>query len=210
MLFASEMLCLRQLSGDLPRPWLEIGVGTGRFARALGIDIGIDPASEVLQYAKRRGIRTLRALGRALPFKSRKFGAVFVIVTLCFADDAEGLLREAARVTRAEGGIVLGIVPAGSPWGKSYAAKGRAGHRFYSKARFFTLEEVRDLAQIVELRFDRSVSTLFGSPDEGPFEIERPQDGEDRKAGFVAMLFRPATVSAGGEHDRAGRRRSRH
>ena len=197
MLLASEVLCLRQLSGDLPRPWLEIGVGTGRFARALGVDIGVDPASRVLQYAKRRGIRTLRALGHALPFQSGKFGAVFVVVTLCFADDAEGLLREAARVTRAEGGIVLGIVPAGSPWGKSYAARGRAGHRFYSKARFFTLEEVRDLARIVELQFDRSVSTLFGSPDNGPFEIECPQDGEDERAGFVAMLFRPQSQPAG-------------
>jgi len=191
MLFASEVLCLRQLSGALPRPWLEIGVGTGRFAGALGVDVGVDPASRVLQYAKRRGIRTLRALGHALPFKAGEFGAVFVIVTLCFADDVAGLLREAARVTRLEGGIVLGIVPAGSPWGKSYAARGRAGHPFYSEARFFTLEEVRDLAQVVDLRFDRSVATLFGDPDDGPFEIERPRQGEDREGNFVAMLFRP-------------------
>ncbi len=197
MLFASEVLCLRQLSADLPRPWLEIGVGTGRFAGALTVDIGIDPASRVLRYAKRRGIRTVQALGHALPFKAGEFGAVFVIVTLCFADDAEGLLRDAARVTRAEGGIVLGIVPAGSPWGKFYAARARAGHTFYSEARFFTLEEVRDLARVVELRFDRSVSTLFGSPNDGPFEIERPRDGEDKRAGFVAMLFRPRSQPVG-------------
>ena len=29
MLFASEVLCLQQLSGGLPRPWLEFGVGIG-------------------------------------------------------------------------------------------------------------------------------------------------------------------------------------
>jgi len=197
MLFASEVLCLRRLSDELPRPWLEIGVGTGRFAGALRVDVGIDPASGVLQYAKRRGIRTLRALGHALPFKSGQFGVVFVIVTLCFADDAEGLLREAARVTRPEGGIVLGIVPAESPWGKAYAARGKAGHPFYSEATFFTLEEVKDLARAVGLQFERSVSTLFGSPDEGMFEIERPRQGEARGAGFVAMLFRPRSRPAG-------------
>jgi SAM-dependent methyltransferase len=197
MLFASEVLCLQQLSSEFPRPWLEIGVGTGRFAGALGVDIGVDPASSVLQYAKRRGIRTLQAMGHALPFKAGQFGAVFVIATLCFADDAEGLLREAVRVTRPEGGIVLGIVPAESPLGKSYAARGRAGHLFYSEARFFTLEEVRNLAKDVGLRFDRSVSTLFGSSDEGTFEIERPRQGEARRAGFVAMLFRPRSRPAG-------------
>jgi SAM-dependent methyltransferase len=180
------------LCGDLPRPWLEIGVGTGRFAVALGVDIGVDPAFNALLYAKRRGVQTLRALGQALPFENRTFGAVFVVVTLCFANDAEGLLREAARVTRAEGGIVLGIVPAESPWGNFYAAKGRAGHPFYSEARFFTLEEVRNLARGVELHLERSVSTLFGSPAQGPFEIEHPQEHDDRKAGFVVMLFRPS------------------
>lgn len=30
MLFSSELLGLRQLSEVLPRPWLEVGVGTGR------------------------------------------------------------------------------------------------------------------------------------------------------------------------------------
>ena len=96
MLFTSEVLCLRQLSADLPRPWIEVGVGTGRFAEALGMDIGVDPAFSVLQYAKRRGVQALRSLGQALPFEDREFGTVFVIVTLCFADDA-GDRRRTAR-----------------------------------------------------------------------------------------------------------------
>jgi len=190
ILFASELLCLRQVSGNLPRPWVEIGVGTGRFADALGIDIGVDPASGVLPYAKRRGIRTLQATGDALPFKDGQFGAVFVIVTLCFADDAVQLLREAARVTRPDGGIAVGIVPAESPWGRLHASRGKRGHIFYSQAKFYTLEQLRELARLAELRVDRVVSTLFQRPDQGPFEIEHPREGEDKRAGFVAMLFR--------------------
>jgi SAM-dependent methyltransferase len=197
MLFASELLGLRQLSDDLPRPWLEVGVGTGRFADGLGIDFGIDPAFRILQYAKRRGIRTVRALGQMLPFKDEKFGAVFVIGTLCFADDPAGLLREAVRVTRPEGGIVVAIVPAESPWGRFYASRGKAGHVFYSAARFYTLKELRDLARVAGLQIDRVVSTLFGSPDDGSFEIERPYQGEDERGGFVAMLLRPRSRPAG-------------
>jgi len=112
VLFASEVRCLRRLGTELPRPWLEVGVGTGRFADALNIDVGADPALGVLQHAKRRRIQAVQALGQALPFRDGVFGAVFVIVTLCFADDFKNLLREAARVTRREGRIVLGIVPA--------------------------------------------------------------------------------------------------
>jgi len=190
MLFASELLCLREVSGDLPRPWLEIGVGTGRFADALGIDIGVDPASGVLPYAKRRGVRTARALGNALPFKDGEFGAVFVIVTLCFADNATQLLREAVRVTRPNGGIIVGVVPAESPWGRFHTSRGKSGHVFYSQAKFYTLEQVRDLARLAQLPVDRVVSTLFQRPGQGPFEIEHPRQCEDRRAGFVAMLFR--------------------
>ena len=196
-LFASELLCLEQVSGNLPRPWLEIGVGTGRFADGLGFDIGVEPASRVVAYAKRRGIRTLRAMGEALPFKGAQFGAVFVIVTLCFADDAAQLLREAARVTRPDGGIVVGIVPAESPWGRFHASRGKRGHVFYSEAEFHTLEQLGDLARLAELRVDRVVSTLFQGPGQGPFEIEHPCQGEDGRAGFVATLFRPRRQPAG-------------
>ena len=146
-LFGSEIPCLQRLSAGLPRPWLEVGVGTGRFAEALGIEVGVDPARATLEYAARREIRVLPALGQALPFEDGEFGAVFVIVTICFADDPGGLLQEAARVAGEEGGVVLGIVPAASPWGRFYAEKGRAGHTFYSQARFFSLDELEEIAQ---------------------------------------------------------------
>jgi hypothetical protein len=56
MRFASEVLCLRELSAELPRPRLGVGAGTGGFAEVLGMDVGADPARSVLRYAKRRGV----------------------------------------------------------------------------------------------------------------------------------------------------------
>ena len=35
-IFGVEAQCLRALLEGVPRPWLEVGVGTGRFAHALG------------------------------------------------------------------------------------------------------------------------------------------------------------------------------
>jgi len=190
-LFESEVLCLRRLSNHLPRPWLEVGVGTGRFAQALGVDVGVDPALRALRLAARRGAQAVAALGEALPFPDHAFGTVFVIVTICFADDPEGLLREARRVVTPNGGVVLGIVPAESPWGRFYAAKGRRGHLFYSPARFFSLSELQGLAYAAGLRFEQAASTLFQPPAARRLRMEAPKHGVRPGAGFVSILYRP-------------------
>ena len=45
LIFASEVEALRQALPLLPKPWIEVGVGSGRFAQALGIDIGTHRAN---------------------------------------------------------------------------------------------------------------------------------------------------------------------
>ena len=62
-IFAQEMVCLRELIGTAEGRWLEVGVGTGRFAQGLGIRQGIDPSFAVLAHASRRGIRTQAGYG---------------------------------------------------------------------------------------------------------------------------------------------------
>lgn len=190
-LFASEVSCLRHLLGGLPRPWIEVGVGTGRFAEALKIDVGVDPAPRALGYAVNRGVNGLLALGESLPFGDRKFGAVFVIVTLCFAGDPAALLREARRVVVDEGGLVLGIVPADSPWGRRYKEQATAGHLFYAQARLFTCSELEDLVQSADLRIERIVSTVTQRPGDTPFAVETPREGLHQEASFLGLLCRP-------------------
>ncbi len=190
-IFAAEVRCLRHLSADLPRPWLEVGVGTGRFAAALGMDVGVDPAMAPSQYARARGIAAAAALGQALPFADGQFGAVFVIVTICFADDPSGLLAEARRVVKGDGGVVLGIVPAGSAWARLYASKGMSGHPFYSQATFFSLGDLVSLARSAGLSSQRSASTLFQPPSRQAFDVEDPRDEACEEAGFVSVLLRP-------------------
>jgi len=187
-LFESEVRCLRRLSNRLPRPWLEVGVGTGRFAQALGIGVGVDPALRALRLAVQRGTKAVAALGEALPFPDHAFGTVFVIVTICFADDPEGLLREARRVT-SEGGVVLGIVPAESPWGRFYADKGHRGHLFYSQARFFSVEGLNGLARRAGLRLEEATSTLLRGPGRQDLQTEAPRNGVAPEAGFAVLRY---------------------
>ena len=49
LIFTSEVEALRQALPLLPKPWIEVGAGSGRFAQALGIDIGLDPSSKLFQ-----------------------------------------------------------------------------------------------------------------------------------------------------------------
>lgn len=188
--FPSEVACLRPLLAGLPRPWAEIGVGSGRFAASLGVDVGLDPAAAPLALARARGVHAVRGVGERLPFRSGVFGAVLIVVTICFADDPAALLAEARRVIRDDGAIVLGEVFAESAWGGFYQRKGAGGHPFYSAARFLTRGETLALVSAAGLRVQAARSTLCQPPTDSP-RSEPGCDGEAAAAGFVCWRAVP-------------------
>ena len=190
VVFPLEVACLGPLLEGLPPPRLEVGVGSGRFARALEVRYGVDPADAPLRLAAACGIAVVRAVGERLPFRDRAFGAVLVVVTLCFADDPGALLREARRVLRPDGGVVLGDVFAESPWGRRYRDLGEAGHPFYAAARFLTRGELAFELRRAGLRPFRARSTLRQPPSDAPVH-EPVVEGDDPRAGFVGWLALP-------------------
>ena len=52
--FNLEKACIESLCKNLKPSFLEVGVGTGRFAQALKIGYGIDVSTGVLKFAKER------------------------------------------------------------------------------------------------------------------------------------------------------------
>ena len=62
VIFGVEVRTFQEVLASLPKPWLEVGVGSGRFAQALGISTGVDPSIKLLEMADKRGITVL--LGR--------------------------------------------------------------------------------------------------------------------------------------------------
>ena len=193
LIFASEVEALRQALPLLPRPWIEVGVGSGRFAQALGIDIGLDPSSGLLKIARNRGARVLLGRGEEAPFKDGSFGAIFFIATLCFIDSPNRILTEAARLLKSQGKVVLGLVLKESPWGQLYQREKETGHRFYRHATFYRYAEVEMLLMQTGFSIEKVASTLFQNPGKVN-HIELPRQGFSADAGFAVILAGKTTV----------------
>ncbi|MBX6423886.1 class I SAM-dependent methyltransferase [Thermosulfurimonas sp. F29] len=176
--YALELDVLKKLVKNFHRG-LEIGVGTGRFAAPLGISCGIDPSYSMLKIALKRGITAVQARGEDLPFSTHTFDLVLLMVTLCFVDRPEDVLREVARVLRPGGRLVLGLILKESPWARFYEEKGRNGHPIYRRARFYSFVELSKMLSETGFVIGKILSTLFEPP-----QTERPVSNQEVKTGF--------------------------
>ena len=188
-IFREELDCLRLLRSGPYDQWLEVGVGTGRFASALGVTEGVDTSPAMLAYATRRGVRTEVGTAEALPYPDRSFNGVLVVATLSFVKDPTQALVECARVLTPNGTLLVGIIPAEGPWGREYARKASEGHPVYSHARFLSIEQLQDLAADADLELEESASALFWPPGRPPDEPPRIERTALTGAGFVALRF---------------------
>jgi len=193
--FKLEKACIAYLCRNLKGPSLEIGVGTGRFAEALGIEYGVDISVRALMFAKRRGITVVRASGEELPFPDETFGSIFIIATLCFVEKPKKVLRESSRVLTKDGRIILGLILKESPWAQFYMKKGEAGNVFYRNARFYSFNEIKNMLMKNGLTIINICSTIFQKPTEEPLNFEAPRSGYHREAGFVAIEAGKALTS---------------
>ena len=153
-LFERELEFVRRNVGRF-KVGLEVGVGTGRFAKELGIRYGIDISKPMLKLAKERGVEVVLGNAYRLPFK-RVFDAVFFIFTLCFLDKPLDALISAREVTVKGGKVVTCIIPKESELAEEYSKKESP---FYKLARFYTSDEVVEMLKragfkVVETDFE--------------------------------------------------------
>jgi SAM-dependent methyltransferase len=158
----SELDAVRAL---LPRSGsgLEIGVGTGRFAAPLGIRHGVEPSAAMRSLALERGVDAVDGVAEALPFSEGLFDFAVMVTTICFLEDVAAAFREAHRVLRPGGHLLVGFIDRASPLGRQYQWQ-KADSLFYRVARFHTVPEVIGLVE--EAGFGGIVcrQTLFGDP----------------------------------------------
>ncbi len=180
--YLSELEAIKKLLPQKGKS-LEIGVGTGRFAAPLGIDIGIDISENMLRVASQRGVNTILGNAERLPFPVRTFDYVAIIVTICFVQSPLKTLLETARVLKDKGKVIVGIIDKDSVLGKFYQKEKKS--LFYKYAHFFSVQEITDLLKLAGFNSFSYYQTLFQPPLQMD-SIEEPLDGYG-KGGFVVI-----------------------
>jgi ubiquinone/menaquinone biosynthesis C-methylase UbiE len=192
-IFETELRCLHSICPRFDGRWVEVGVGTGRFASALGVHEGIDPSASMLEIAKGRRIQVTPGSAENIPFPENTFDGILMALTLCFVIDAEIALGECQRILRSSGKLLIGIIPADSPWGREYTEKAAAGHPIYSRAHFRTVAETLELAGASGFTLLRAASALFWQPNQKPSQQPDETAGIVAEAGFLGLLFERKT-----------------
>lgn len=187
LLFAIERAALEELTTPLASPMLEVGVGPGRFAEALGVEFGIDPALAPLAFAKKRGVLVSQAVGEALPYAEESLRTVLLLFTFCFLVDPCPVLRECRRVLKPGGHLVLGLIVADSPWGRMLRQKKQEGHPFYQHATVYDPSEAEGCLAECGFVVEERRSTLRQAP-EALREMEHSQPGLVSQAGFAVLV----------------------
>ncbi len=182
--FACELSALRCV---LPQPglWVEIGVGTGRFAAALGISLGIDPAPSMAALARQRGIDVIEGIAEALPLASESIDCAFFITVLCFVTDLKKAIEEAARILRPGGSCIIGMLRADSPLGQALQATAQ-DDVFFRSAHLRDVDEVIRAVKRANLHLVQSAQSLFGPPEQFESHAITHQAGHHRGS-FVAL-----------------------
>ncbi|MFH1940487.1 MAG: class I SAM-dependent methyltransferase [bacterium] len=139
--YEAELEAICQLLPSSEVKGLEVGVGSGRFAVPLGIKIGVEPSEQMAIKAEKRGIRVFRNIAENLPFTDTEFDFVLMVTTICFFDDVEKAFKEAFRVLKPKGCIIVGFVDKESELGSQYNSN-RSKSKFYRDAVFFSVQEV--------------------------------------------------------------------
>jgi ubiquinone/menaquinone biosynthesis C-methylase UbiE len=138
--YRAQLRLLRPAVPDHGRG-LEVGVGSGRFAVPLGIHCGIDPSLGLAMIAQRRGIGVVLGEGEHLPFRAGAFDYVLMMTVICFIDDIITVFREARRVLKPGGILVVAFLEAGGEVARKYRNEKTKG-RFLRFARFRSPDEV--------------------------------------------------------------------
>jgi len=155
---------------------IEIGVGTGRFAKPLGIKFGIEPSKEMSKIAKKRGIEVVRIRAEEMDFEE-EFDFALIVTTICFVKDPIKTLQNTYKALKKGGFVIVAFVDLNSPLGKFYE-KNKEKSKFYKYATFFTKDEILTLLEKAGFKDFECVENLYGESLENlRFEINKCNGG---------------------------------
>ncbi|MEF3280101.1 MAG: class I SAM-dependent methyltransferase [Elusimicrobiota bacterium] len=187
-LYLSELNALKKAIGNFKyKNAVEIGVGSGRFAKALGIRNGIEPSNKMGKIAAERGIKVIKAFGENIPFPDKNFDMVLICFTLCFVQNSNQVLSEAKRILKNNGILLIGIIDRNTKLGKYYLRK-KKKNKFYANAKFYSAKVIIEKIRKLGFTKIKTYQTLFLDPVKlkNLKQIDRISKGYG-EGGFVAI-----------------------
>lgn len=123
---------------------IEIGVGTGRFAKPLCVEMGVEPSNYMAKIARSREIKVFDGVAENLPIGDAEFDFTLMVTAICFFDDVKKAFKEAYRILKHDGFLVVAFIDKESELGRFYEGH-KQNNKFYKNATFYSVKEITDL-----------------------------------------------------------------
>jgi len=177
--FQSEVEAIRDL---LPTgnniSGIEVALGTGRFSKELGIKEGIEPSPKMRALALKKGIEVMSAEAEHLPYKDMRFDFVLMAFCISYFEDLPAAFREAKRVLKSGGALIVGFIDKDSIIGKFYEQR-KPKSVFYKQANFYSTKKIITELKKIGFKSLQYSQTLFNKLDEiKKIEPAKPGYGE--------------------------------
>lgn len=188
--YASELAAIRKHFERLPENirGIEVGLGTGRFSNPLGIREGVEPSAPMAARAKERGIEVMDGRAENLPYADMQFDFV-LFVTICHLQNLKYAFREAHRVLKPNGLVIVGFLPKDQAVARGYQERRRFS-TFYRDAVFYTPIEIEKLLGENGFRSFVFNQVLFGELEDIKTQ-QAPKEGYGNGSFVVISAVKP-------------------
>lgn len=172
LIFQSELLALKQVI-PIGKEGIEIGIGSGIFAEKLNIKFGIDPSDRMLDYAKQRNLVAQKGFAENLPYPDKSFDFAAFITSICFVSNPEKALKEAHRIIKDKGDLIIAFIDKESSLGKTLELE-KEDSKFYRHAKFYSVNEMTSMIVNYHFEITEIIQTLTEMKLKNP---ENPMKG---------------------------------
>ncbi len=161
--FKSELNALKKCF-EKDQKSIEIGIGTGVFARELGIKIGVEPSDSMSSLARSRGLRMIKSYAEDLDVEDNSYQQTIMITVACFLNNVDQSFSEIYRILKEDGIFVIAFLNKDTRLGRIYD-ENRKNNKFYEHADFKSGDEIIELLQKNHFKVVDSYNTVTDFED---------------------------------------------